>query len=368
MLVPLLLAVSLAGGASAAPPELSTATSADVEAAIAQFMAETKVPGLAVAVVEDGALEWTKGYGLADTKKNIPALPLTLFRLASVSKTITAVAAMQLWEQNKLDLDAPVQNYCPAYPKKDSLVTTRELLGHLGGVRHYNSDSPHDAEWGNKRHFDDPIRGGLSFFEHDPLVEKPGTKYRYSTQGFTLVGCAIEGASKRKFVDYVRDNVFKPAGMSNANVDDPRKPVIQRTSYYSKDKNGDVVPAHYIDTSYKVPGGGFMASAEDMAHYEEALLGDKLVKRSTRDLMWTSQKTASGEETGYGYGFSVKKSSDVVLAGHSGGQQGTTTDILMAPDRNTGVVVLMNMDGQDAAGLAKKIMDIVLSGRTNAVH
>ena len=111
-----------------------------------------------------------------------------------------------------------------------------------------------------------------------------------------------------------------------------------------------------------------MASAEDMAHYEEALLGDRLVKRSTRDLMWTSQKTTSGEETGYGYGFDVKKSSDLATAGHAGGQQGTSTDILIAPAQNTGVVVLMNMDGQDAAGLAKEIMTIVLAGRTNAVH
>lgn len=369
MLGPLVLAVSLASVSNAAPPpEISSTTRTQVEAAIQRFMDANKVPGLAVAVVEDGEFDWSQGFGSADLKKSIPAVPPTQFRLASVSKTITAVAAMQLWEQGKLDLDAPIQKYCPAFPKKEFPVTTRELLGHLGGVRHYKSDSPHDAEWGNKRHFNDPIRGGLSFFEHDPLVEKPGTKFHYTTQGFTLVGCVIEGASHRHYVDYVRENVFKPAGMTNAAVDDPRKPNLSRTSYYSKAKNGDVVPAHYIDSSYKIPGGGFLASVEDMAHYEEALLADRLVKRTTRDLMWTSQKTAAGEETGYGYGFDVKKVGDLAAAGHAGGQQGTSTDILLVPERNAGVVVLMNVDGQDAAGLAKEIMQLVLERRTYAVH
>lgn len=369
MLQALTLAVLLANvPPAAAAPEISSTTRSGIEAAVSKFMADTKVPGLSAAVVEDGQFVWSQGFGQADVKKSIPATPATLFRLASVSKTITGVAAMQLWEQNKLDLDAPVQQYCPAFPKKEYPVTTRELLGHLGGIRHYKSDSPHDAEWGNKRHFDLPIRGGLSFFVHDPLIDKPGAKFHYSTQGFTLVGCAIEGASKQRFVDYVRDNVFKPAGMTNAAPDDPRKPNLLRTSYYTKDKNGDVVAAHYIDTSYKIPGGGFMANVEDMAHYEEALLADKLVKRPTRELMWTSQRTTAGEETGYGYGFDVKKSSDLVTVGHIGGQQGTSTDILIAPEKNAGVVVLMNMDGQDAAGLAKEILNIVLAGRTDAVH
>jgi CubicO group peptidase (beta-lactamase class C family) len=105
--------------------------------------------------------------------------------------------AMLLWQQGKIDLDAPVQKYCPAFPQKDTPITTRELLGHLGGIRHYKTDGQDDPEGGNTKHFLNPIQAGLDFFKSDPLVAKPGTEFHYSTQGFTLVGCAIEGASER---------------------------------------------------------------------------------------------------------------------------------------------------------------------------
>ena len=353
--------LTLSSHAAAAPaPTLAAAKRAKVEAAIARFMAANKTPGLAAAVVENGALDWSEGFGSADLENAVPATPRTLFRLGSVSKPMTAVAAMQLWERGKLDLDAPVQKYCPAFPMKDSPVTTRQLLGHLGGVRHYRSDAQDDPETGNTRHFDNPIQGGLAFFKDEPLVEKPGAKFRYTTQGFTVVGCAVEGASGERFTDYLRQHVFLPAGMARTREDDRFLIIPGRTRFYSKDSSGTVRNSDFLDSSYKIPGGGLIASAEDVARFEEALLADKLVKRATRDLMWTSQKTADGTKTEYGYGFNTTTVSGRPSAGHSGGQQGTSTAILLVPGERAGAVVLTNMDGLDAAGLAREMMEIVL--------
>ena len=331
-----------------------------IESAVSKFMAANRVPGVSVAVVENGAYVWAAGFGMADLENFVPATERTLYRLASISKPLTATAAMQLWERGKLDLDAPVQKYCPAFPTKESPITTRQLLGHLGGIRHYRSDSQEDAEFGNTKHFEDPIEAGLNFFKNDALVEKPGTKFHYSTQSFTVAGCAIEGASGEKYVDYVRKNIFVVAGMSRTQADDRYAIIPYRTRFYHKDKSGAVVNAEFLDSSYKIPGGGWLSSAEDMAEFEVAMLNDKLVRRATRDVMWTPQKAADGSQNDYALGWGTGKGLGVPDVGHGGGQQGTSTFLMLAPEQRDGVVVLINMDSVDASALATELMKIVL--------
>jgi len=331
-----------------------------IQYTVHKFMAANTIPGVSVAIVENGQYEWSGGFGMADLENSVPATSHTLYRLASISKPITATAAMLLWQRGKLDLDTGVQKYCPAFPLKGSPITTRESLAHLAGIRHYKSDSQEDPEVGNTRHFDNPLEGGLNFFKNDPLVADPGTKFSYSTQGFTVAGCAMEGASDQKYVDFVRDNVLLPAGMTHTRVDDRFAIIPYRTRFYSKLKSGELVNADFLDSSYKIPGGGWLSSAEDMARFEVALLNDRLVSRATRDAMWTSQKTSDGKETGYALGWGTGKDLGVLDVGHGGGQQGTSTFIKMIPERRAGVVVLMNIDGADSSALATDLMKILL--------
>src|ERR1700758_378028 len=215
-----------------------------IEAAVSAFMSSTHVPGVSVAVVENGEYEWGGGFGLADMEDNAPASEHTLFRLASISKSLTATAAMELQERGQLDLDAPVQKYCPAFPQKQGVITT---------------------------YFDQPIQAGLDFFKTEPLLSEPGKQFHYSTQGYTLVGCVIEGASGAKYVDFVRQNVFLPAGMEHTQRDDRFAIIPYRTRFYRKTDSGTVQNADFLDSSYKIPGGGLISSAEDMAHFEEAI-------------------------------------------------------------------------------------------------
>jgi serine beta-lactamase-like protein LACTB, mitochondrial len=340
--------------------KLSPEKQSQIESTISKFMSANSVPGISAAIVENGQYEWTQGFGMADLENFVPATSRTLYRLASVSKPLTATAAMQLWERRKLNLDAPVQTYCTAFPQKEWPITTRQLLGHLGGIRHYRTDSQDDPEVGNTKHFEDGIAAGLEFFATDPLVAKPGTKFSYSTQGFTVAGCAIEGASGEKYVEFLRKTVFLPAGMTSTVADDRRAIIPFRTRFYHKDESGRVVNAEFLDSSYKIPGGGWLSSAEDMARFEVAILSDKLLHRATRDVMWTAQKTTDGSKNDYALGWGTGKDLGVTDVGHGGGQQGTSTFIMLVPERQAGVVVLTNMDGVDASSLATELMKIVL--------
>jgi CubicO group peptidase (beta-lactamase class C family) len=333
---------------------------AQIEAAVSRFMSSTHVPGLSIAVVENGEFEWASGFGLADAENNVPASEHTLFRLASISKSLTTTAAMQLWEKGLIDLDTPVQKYCPAFPQKPWPITTRQVMGHLSGIRHYKSGSQDDPEVGNTRHFDNPIQGGLDFFKNDVLLSEPGKQFHYSTHGYTLVGCVMEGASGAKYTDLMRQSVFLPAGMEHTQADDRFAIIPYRTRFYQKTASGSVHNADFLDSTYKIPGGGWLSSAEDMARFEVAILADKLMKRTTRDLMWTPLKPSGEPANGYALGWGTSNENGLHIVAHSGGQQGTSTDFVLAPEQRAGVVVLTNMEDIPAGDLSKEILGILL--------
>jgi serine beta-lactamase-like protein LACTB len=332
---------------------------AQIEKAASSFMAANSVPGISAAVVQDGELVWSEGFGMADLENFVPATSFTLFRLGSISKPITATAILQLSERGKLDLDAEVQKYCPAFPKKEWPITTRELLGHLGGIRHYNPDGKGDIPEDSAKHFSS-MEDSLEIFAGDALVAKPGTKFHYSTYGYTVLGCVLEGAAAEKYMDYVKENVFDPARMAETRDDNFFAIVPHRSRWYHKDKAGVVDNAGVLDSSYKIPGGGLVSSAEDMARFEIAIMANKLLKPATRDLMWTPQKTTDGSQNNYALGWGTEKKYGLALVEHTGGQQGTSTSIVLVPERHAGIVVLANMDGVNSAALSAEILKIVL--------
>jgi len=336
-----------------------------IEKAASSFMAANSVPGVSAGIVEDGELVWSAGFGMADLENYVPATSSTLFRLGSISKPITATAILQLSERGKLDLDAEVQKYCPAFPKKEWPVTTRELLGHLGGIRHYNPDGKGDIPEDSAKHFSS-MEESLQIFASDPLVAKPGTQFHYSTYGYTVLGCVLEGAASEKYVDYVKENVFEPAGMVETQADDFFAIVPHRSRWYHKDKSGVVQNAGVLDSSYKIPGGGLISSAADMARFEIAIMANKLLKPATRNVMWTPQKAADGSQNGYALGWGTQKKYGLALVEHTGSQQGTSTSMILVPHRRAGVIVLANMDNIDSVALSTEIPKIALDLKNEA--
>jgi CubicO group peptidase (beta-lactamase class C family) len=333
------------------------------ERILTEIMTEHHIPGASLGIVMNGETVWTHGYGMADVEGNVTASDVTEYRLASISKPLSAVAAMSLVEQHKLDLDAPVQKYCPAFPQKQKTITVRELLSHTSGVRHYkdkDGDTPHWAE--NTRHFES-LNDALSIFANDPLEFDPGTKFGYSTYGYTVVGCAIEGASGEKFYDYLQQAVLAPAGMDHTVADNLQKIIPNRARGYDL-LDGHLINAGLMDSSYKIPGGGLLSDVDDMTRFMAAMMRHKIVSEQTTALMWTPVKTADGQSSGYGLGFGAGDQHGWKTIAHSGGQKGTSTMMYMIPEKQFGVVILTNLEDQGDAlhQAAAAIADDLLQG------
>jgi CubicO group peptidase (beta-lactamase class C family) len=338
----------------AQPDSLPVEKVRQIEQAISTEMARSTIPGVSVSIGEATGLSWSNGYGMADLENLVPVTPLTEIRLGSISKSFTATAVMQLVEKGKIRLDAPIQESVPAFPGKAWPVTVRQLLGHLGGVRHYQGE-----EIDSTKHYA-TLTGGLKIFADDLLLFEPGTKYSYTTYGFNLLGAAVEGASHMAFVDYLRRNIFEPAGMTHIGADDVYAIIPHRARGYQLSKDNHLENCGLADTSYKIPGGGLIATAGDLVTFALALNAGKLVKPETRDLMFRAQEPRGGKPGNYGMGWQVGKFAGRRAVSHGGGQQGIATYLLLFPDDGLAIAVMLNRERAPAADIAHKVAEVVL--------
>lgn len=362
-------AVAAAEPAQAQPPSVDQAVSA--------YMAKLNAPSVAIAVVSRGKVVLDRAWGMADLENFVPAKTETLFRIASVAKPITAVAVMLLVERGRIDLDAPITRYVPAYPHA---VPVRDLLRHTGGVRHYKNG----AEFASIRRCE-RLPEGMEVFAKDPLEHAAGQGITYSTYGYVLLGLAIEQASGMRFEDYVRQNILEPAGMTHTHPDDLQKIMPNRSEGYTKSDNG-VRNADLVDTSCRRPGGGFLSTARDLTRFAEALRSGKLLKAETRRQMMASHispnlmermladiRAKQGPDAippgykppGLGFGWAIGRDAHPQAVWHGGNQQGATSMLYLLPDREVAVAVLTNLEGQgeETAKLAEQIISIVAGPR-----
>jgi len=340
-------------GAEGPSPEIPSARLEAIETAVSTEMARQGIPGLSIAIGQGGTVRFTSGYGLADLENSVPARAATVYRLASVSKPMTAVAALQLAERGALDLDAPIQKYVPAFPEKPWPVTARLLLGHLGGVRHYRDDEPTNTR---------PYGGlddSLAFFKDDALVAEPGARFVYSTYGYNLVGAAVEGAAGKPFVEVLEEGIFAPAGMVSTRVDEVASLIPNRAQGYLRLPSGEVHNSALADVSYKVPGGGLCATASDVARFGLALTSGTLLKKDTLAQMLTSQRTREGRPTSYGLGLNVSGPGRRREAWHTGGQERVTTLLYLQPDAGLVVALLSNLEHASLTDLARRVADLL---------
>ena len=294
-------------------------------------------PGIAIAVSVEGETVWSEGFGYADLEHRVPMWPSVKFRVGSISKSMTAAAVATLVDQGRLDLDVPVQRYVPSFPEKRHPITTRQLGGHLGGIRHYN---------GNENFIRDPygtVLEALSIFKDDPLLHEPGTAFSYTSYGFNLISAVVEAASGRPFLDYMQETVFRPLGMHETGADYVTTIIPQRTSYYVR-ANGMLVNAPFVNNSYKWAGGGFLSTTDDVVRFANAHLTGEFLSDSARALLFTEQKTQAGDGVGYGFGWFIRTDDEGRrLLYHSGGSVGGTSMMIMQPDTRVVVVGLINL-------------------------
>ncbi len=354
----------------------------------ASTLSEEGLPGLSVAVAK-GDRVWSGGFGSADLEQDVAVNSRSLFRTASISKWLTATAALRLVEEGSLNLDAPIQQYCPQYPKKQWTITSREILSHLSGIRHYHgaNGEPRDTEEERKaleklakqeestqytRYTD--VVSTLEAFKNDPLLFEPGTRFLYTSLGYRVLGCVLEGAAHSAYRVLMRRLVFDPAGMSGITEDDAQAIIPHRVRGYARGEDKKLIRAPFRDMSANLPAGGHLATAEDLVRFAEAFNDGKLVRPETRDLMTRRPKLLDGSDVGdappyfgmgtglyYGMGMFVGRSSwGERLLMHTGRDPGASTELLLAPESRIAVAVMTNLsqwNGTDA--LAKKIADIV---------
>ena len=296
------------------------------------------IPGVQVAVAIDGTLVWSEGFGYADAARKRPVTRATQFRIGSVSKPLTAAAVVLLYEQGKLDLDAPIQRYVPTFPDKGYPITTRQLAGHLAGIRHYK-----DREFFLNRHFA-TVRDGLAIFQDDSLLFPPGTRFSYSSYGWNLVSAVVESAAGEDFLPYISARVFRRLGLTHTAPDRADSVLSDRTQFYDADSSGASHVAPPVDNSYKWAGGGFVSTAEDLVKFGSALLAPGFLRRETLDLLFTSQRTNAGEETGYGIGWFLRTDSlGHHWAFHGGSAVGGTAVFGLDRDSHVVVALLTNL-------------------------
>ena len=322
-------------------------------------MSRLGIPGLSLAVAAAGELRLETAFGYANVENDVEATPETVYRLASVSKPMTAVTVLQLAGRGLLDLDAPVWRYCPAYPPKPWAVTPRLLLSHQGGVRTYRPGEPPQT-----RRFE-RVADGIALFAGDPLAYEPGTSVTYTTYGYCLLGCAAEGAAGRRFADILRGQVFEPAGMTRTGPENLRALVAHRASGYVRSPSGELQNSALADVSHKVPGGGLVGTAPDVARFGLALLDGRLLSRAERDRMLTPQRTRAGRVTGFGLGLAVGRRGRRREAWHIGGQEQVSTILYLRPDSGLVVAILTNLEQVQGPllDLARRVSDLAEAER-----
>ena len=316
-----------------------------------------RIPAMSVSVSVGDGPAWNAAWGFADLENFVTAQPETVFRLGSIAKPITAVAAMQLVEEGKLDLDAEVQRYVPSFPRKQWPITVRQLLTHQAGIRNYQGD-----EFNSTRRYSS-VTGALAVFSGDNLLHQPGTRYFYTTYGFNLAGAAVEAAAGVPYAELVQRRIIVPSGAATMRLDDLHAIVPYRARGYRKRPDGTIENCDLADTSNKLPGGGWLASAPDVVRFGRAVMDGRLLKPATLNQMWTVQPLKDGTPTGYALGWSVARRDNLTIVSHSGTQQGIRSHLVLVPERRIAIAVLTNLEESGAPEIAKQMLDELLGVR-----
>ena len=328
---------------------LCAAASPDAEKKVDELfrpVAGGKLPGAAVAVVQDGQVVFMKAYGMADVAKGIANSPGTIFRLASVTKTFTAVAVLQLVEGGKLKLDDPLSKYVADFPNADK-IRISHLLSHTAGVPDF---IPYDEV--KKR----------------PLEFEPGSRINYSNNGYYLLGRVIEKVSGQPWDEYLRDHIFLPLGMKHSGYDRTTELAGRATGYLAGGE-GTYQPIAPQDALGGYAGGGLYSTVEDMALWSGGLTSGKLLRKETLERASTPGLLTDGRRTAYGFGWMTASYRGLREVGHGGDATGFNTYFARYPDEKLTVIVLSNVGMRPpgplpmAADLTHRIAEVWLEDR-----
>jgi CubicO group peptidase (beta-lactamase class C family) len=330
--VVLRLAVAV-GGASAQ----TTAKGEEVDRYVAAQLKEQKIPGAALAVVNDGRIVKTEGYGLENVELDVPVKPATIFQTGSVGKQFASMAVMMLVEEGKVGLDDHVSKYFPGAPASWKEITVRRLLTHTSGIPDYTEKVINLRQDYTEEEL-------LKKFETLPLDFAPGDKWKYSNTGYALLGFLIRKVTGQFYGDFLHDRIFKPLGMNATRIISEADIIPNRAAGYQLVK-GELKNQEWVSPTLNTTADGALyTTVLDMAKWDAALYTEKLVKKSSLEQMWTPVRLNNGSTYHYGFGWDLNRVNGRRLIEHGGAWQGFTTFIARYVDDRLTVIVLTNLD------------------------
>jgi serine beta-lactamase-like protein LACTB len=333
-------------------------------------LAEQNLPGVSVAVGAGGEMVWAEGFGWADLERREPVTPQTRFKIGTASIALTSAAVGLLLEEGRLKLDDVIHARVPEFPEKEWPITLRQLMGHLAGVSNDGGDE--GALYG--AHCEETL-DALPYFAGNSLRFEPGTQYRYSSYGWILVSAAVEAAAGEPFFTFMQEEVFEPLGMNDTIADDARvdfssedpapAPVPgQAMAYFPKfaaDPRYGPDLMRPVDYSCYAGASAYLSTPSDLVRFAMAINGGTLLQPATVQMLQTSQRLSSGEETGYGLGWdleTVELGASTRWVGHNGTILGGIVSSLMTfPEHGLVVSVTSNTSYAGTDALAVKIAE-----------
>lgn len=318
---------------------------------LTKYYATGSYPSLSAAVSINGQIVWSSALGYADLETLSPATRSSQYRIGSSSKTVNATLAAVLVAQGKLDLDAPITRYIDYYPDKGNALTTRQLLSHTAGIRHYGWCFCIPVwDYENTRHFDS-VEAAVKTFSGSPLLFEPGTGFAYSSYGTVLSSGVMESAGGDTYLSLVASQVIQPLGLTGLSPDDKTIPNDRRVRFYEL-VDGNYRNALPTDDSIKWAGGGFVATPKDMVKLGSIWMKGAYIPEAVRANFLTPQtlKDGSTNPQNYALGWRIgemeQDNQKIRIVHHNGTAKGSSSSFMLFPDYGMAVSVMTNKGTQ----------------------
>ncbi|HYG99062.1 MAG TPA: serine hydrolase domain-containing protein [Terriglobales bacterium] len=345
--------------ASVPPRKEYAQAAAALEQMIERELRDKQLPAMSIALVDDNEIVWAQGFGYADPERKVPATASTVYRIGSVSKLFTDIGVMQMAEQGKLDIDAPISNYLPDFKPANQFpkpITLRQLMAHRSGLLrepvagHYFDDA------------EPTIAATVRSLNDRPLIYEPETRVKYSNAGITVVGYTLESLNRQPFAAHMKQALLAPMGMNSSAFELSPEIKNNLAKAYIWTYRGGVFPAPTFEPGI-VPAGSMYSTVLDLGRFAGVLMSEgraangQVLKPETLKRMYEPQ-FAQREPRNFGIGFMLGDLDGHKVVGHGGAVYGFATEFEVLPADKLGAVAITTMDS--ANGVTTHIVQTAL--------
>lgn len=320
------------------------------------YLAETKAPSVAFAVIRGKDTLAYGAHGLANVEAWRAPTAGTIYEIGSLTKQFTSAAIMKLVEQGRLKLDDDMSKYVQ-FPLQGRKVTIRHLLNHTSGIHSYTASPAWSRTWSEAKSPDEIVK----FVAADTFDFSPGTSYRYNNTGYVLLGMIIEKVTGKKYAAYLDEQFFRPLGLRSTSYCPTKTTDPSFALGYSRGPYGPI-RAPFLDLSHPFSAGALCSTVGDFVTWQRALDGGKVVSPASYATMTTADTLNTGAKINYGFGLVPGDVNGHKAVSHTGGIHGFSTVAHYIPDDSLSVVVFTNYDGGGPSALALNLVRIAYGG------